>query len=88
MQIKRGTRISTDRFPNLQGDPRACTFEKFFGFYLPEVSFPGFLSHSDGILARFQLEKFFLFKVYLFMKNMTDFRKTVETGVDSRLQIM
>ena len=29
--------------------------------------------------------KVFLLKVYLFMKHLTDFRKTVETGVDPRL---
>ena len=54
----------------------------FCGFYLSEVLFPGFLSHSDGILARFELGKFFLLKEYLFVKNLTDFHKKVEAGVD------
>ena len=43
-----------------------------------------FLSHSDRILARFNLESF-LIKIYLFMKNLPDFRETVETGVNPRL---
>ena len=34
------------------------------------------------MLARFELGKFFLLKEYLFMKNLTDFHKTVEAGVD------
>ena len=35
--------------------------KKLFGFLLVEVPFPGFPSHSDGILARFQLGKCFYF---------------------------
>ena len=31
--------------------------------------------------------KDFLLKVYLFMKHLTDFRKTLETGVDPRLPV-
>ena len=68
IRSKCGSRISTDQFPSLQGDQRACTIRKCFGFKLPEVPFPGFLSHSERILARFQRGKYFLFEEYLFMK--------------------
>ena len=55
----------------------------FLFFLLPKVAFPGFLSHSVRILAGFKLGKFSFFtKIYLSMKTLTDFRKTVETSVD------
>ena len=51
----------------------------------PKVPFSGFLSQSDRILADFSLESFICIKMYSFIKNLTDFRKTVETGVDPHL---
>ena len=51
---------------------------KYLGRF--KVPFSGFLSHSDRILARFQLGK-----CLVIMKNVTDFRKTVETCVGPRL---
>ena len=62
---RRGSRINTDRFPKRAPKAQASRgvqgmfpLGKFFGFYFTKVSFPGFLSHSDRILARFQIGKF------------------------------
>ena len=49
----------------------------------PVPKFP-FLG-SDRILTRFQLGKFFIIKNIFIMKNLTDFCKMVETGVDPHL---
>ena len=46
------------------------------------------MQHLSNPFSRFQPGKFFLFKIYLLwdlMKNLTDFRKTVKTGVDPHL---
>ena len=52
------------------------------------MPFPGFLSHSDGIFTdcpnHFPFH-FFTKNIFI-MKNLTDFRKTVETGMDPRLK--
>ena len=54
-----------------------------------DVPFPGFLSNScpDRILASFQLGSFIFIKIYLSIKNRTDFSKTVETSVDLRMNM-
>ena len=58
-----------------------------------KVPFPRFLSHSDGIFTdcpnhfpdiNFESLKFFTKNIFI-MKNLTDFRKTVETGMDPHL---
>ena len=58
------------------------------------MPFPGCLSHSDGIFTdcpnhfpdiNFESLKFFTKNIFI-MKNLTDFRKTVETGMDPRLK--
>ena len=58
---RRGSRINTDRFPKRA--PKAQDSRrvrgtgspsKFFWIFTPEFPFPGFPSHSDRILARFQ----------------------------------
>ena len=42
---------------------------------------------ADYFISRFQLGKFFIVSKNIFIvKNLTDFRKTVETGVDPRLK--
>ena len=43
------------------GDPGAGSPKKLFGFLLLKIPFPELPSYSDGILARFQLEKCFYF---------------------------
>ena len=41
---------------------------------------------ADDFISQFQLRKFFIvIKNIFIVKNLTDFRKTVETGVDPRL---
>ena len=66
---RRGSKINSYRFhkraPKAQasraGVSGACSSRKIFGFKVPKVPFPGFLSHSDRIfslskpLSRFQL---------------------------------
>ena len=85
VQVKRGSRINSDRLPTsreLWGHP--------FGCECPKVPFPGFLCHSDRIFTDsanhfpdFNLEslKFFTKNIFV-MKNLTNFHKTVETGMD------
>ena len=82
-ECRSGSRINTDLFP----------LGNFLEFWLPKVPFPGFLSNSDKIFTDcphhfpdFILKSFFLNQKYIcYTKNLTDFRKTVETGVDPRL---
>ena len=58
---RRGSRLNTyllnsKRTQQVQASREvkgACFPRKCFGFYFPKVPFPGFLSHSDRILARF-----------------------------------
>ena len=78
---RRGSRINTDRFPKQALKAHATHWEIFWILTL-QVPFPGFLSHSEGIWPDFYLEIFIFIKVYLFIKNLTNFRKTMETGVD------
>ena len=54
---------------------------KFFVIYLPKFPFLG----SDRILTRFQLGKFFIINNIFIMKNLTDFCKMMETGVEPHL---
>ena len=54
----------------------------WINFLLLNVSFPGFLSFRQNI-GRISTWKVFFLKIVIFiMKNVTNFRKTVETGVD------
>ena len=61
----RGSRKILTDFVNKRGGRKllersgGCTTVKFFWFQPPKVTFPGFLSHSDRILARFKIEFFF-----------------------------
>ena len=68
-------------------------------FKVPEVPFPGFLSKGRKLekenicpdyFPDFNLESsiivILLLKMFI-VKNLTDFRRTVETGVDPRLYI-
>ena len=65
-------------------------------FKVPKVPFPGFLSNArklekENICPDFNLESsiivILLLKMFI-VKNLTDFRKTVETGVDPRLTLI
>ena len=58
----------------------------FLDFNSLKSSFLGLLwVIQTGYWPNFNLGSFFLLGIYLFMKTLTDFRKTVETGVDPRL---
>ena len=57
---------------------------KVFGFLLLKVPFPGGVSesfsHDIGQISTWKV--FFIIKNISIVKNLTDFRKTVEAGVD------
>ena len=60
----------------------------FFYFFTPQSRFSWVsesFSQDIGRISDFNLESFFFTKTYLSMKTLTDFLKTVETGVDPRL---
>ena len=73
-----------------QAGPRAVSAHVGQVWVFP---FPGFLTHSDRIFTDcpnhfqdFNLESLKIFTKNTFIiKNLTDFRKTVETGMDPRL---
>ena len=72
------------------GGPGACPNGKFFDFNFPKSPFLDFWVIHTGYwpvpsprMKPCNLESF-LFNISI-MKNLTDFRKTVETGVDPRL---
>ena len=59
---------------------------KFLDFNSPQSPFLGFRVIQTGYWPDFSLESFIFIKIYLFIKNLADFRKTVETGVDPHLK--
>ena len=82
MRNRRGSRIDTDRFPKQVpkvqasggrggGGAGACSpWGNFSDFQLPKVPFSAFLSHSDRILARFQLGKFYFYQnIFIYKKS-------------------
>ena len=60
-------------------------FLDFFGFSFLKISFPGFIVIQTGYWPDSKLESISIIKNIFVMKNVTDFRKTVETVVDPRL---
>ena len=73
--------------------PRGSPREFFFIFKVPKVPFLGFLSNAQKLEKENIFPDYFpessiivilLLKMFI-VKNLTDFRKTVETGVDPRL---
>ena len=91
--LTHGSRINTDRSPTSRAFRGHGPQGNFLDFNSLKVPFPGFLSHSDRILTDhpnhypdFDLEslKFFTKNIFI-MKNLTDFRKTVETSMDPHL---
>ena len=61
---------------------RVCSaYSRALAKYSPNLFFPIYY-HT---IYQISTWKIFLLKVYLFMKKLTDFRKTVETSVDPRL---
>ena len=74
---RRGSRINTD--PSPRHAPR-----EFF-FLTPQSRFSWVSESFSQDIGRILTWKVFFMKIYLSMKTLTDFRKTVETGVDPRL---
>ena len=91
--------LNGSRRRKLLGGSRGAYFPlTVFKYFISKFPFPGFLSYSDRILANsillgwslanrriissidFKLESFIYCYYY---ENLTDFRKTVETGADS-----
>ena len=90
VQVKCGSRINSDQLPTSRE-----LWEHPFGCERPKVPFPGFLCHSDRIFTDsanhfpdFNLEslKFFTKNIFV-IKNLTNFHKTVETGMDPCLKL-
>ena len=52
------------------------------------ISFSGSFRQDIGQISTWEIFIWNLVEKYLFMKNSTDFHKTVETGVDLRLLIL
>ena len=87
--------INTDRFPK-----RALKAQAFSGvqwlappgnyldFYFFKSPFLDFRVIQMGYWPDFNLESVFIFKNIFNMKSVTDFRKTVETGVDPHLAML
>ena len=93
--IRRGSRINIDRFPKRA--PKAQAFSgvrglalprNYLDFYSLKSPFLGFRVIQVGYWPDFNLESVFIFKNIFNMKNVTDFRKTVKTGVDPHLIIV
>ena len=89
---RRRSRINTDRFPKRA--PKAQAFSgvrglapkrNYLDFYSLESPFLGFRVIQMEYRPDFNLESIFIFKNIFNMKNVTYFRKTVETGVDPHL---
>ena len=91
---RQGSRMNTDQFLKWALKAQASRevwsrANRMLDFNSPK-SFPGFLSHSERILARFQLGSFIFIKfllkyIILLIKNLTEFHKMMETGVDPHL---
>ena len=62
------------------------TILKYHSWYLCQISLQIMLLPIP-ILPRFQLVELFYYENIFIMKNLADFRKTVETGVDPRLAL-
>ena len=98
--VRRGSRINTDRFPKRAPKAQASSGVrekappgKKLDFYSLKSSFLGFQVIQTECWPDGNLERVFIIKniqeklsaLETYYENMTDFRKTVETGVDPRL---
>ena len=95
--LRRGSRINTDPFPKRGPKKQASRGPgAYFRAIFWRISTPkGLLSHSDRVftvcqnhLKDFNLEFFSLIWNIFIIKNLTDFRKTAETGVDPSLWLI
>ena len=92
---RRGSRINTDRFPKRapkaqasRGVRRRPPPGNFLDFHSLKSPFLGFIVIQKGYWPDSNLESVFIIKNIFVTKNVTDFRKTVETGVDPHLMCM
>ena len=84
-----GSRINTDQFPKWaakaqasRGVRRRAPPGNFLDFHSLKSPFLDFIVIQTGYWPDSNLESVFIIKNIFVMKNVTDFRKTVETGVD------
>ena len=70
---------------SFQRGPKTGYPRNFFGFSFLKISFPGFIVIQTGYWPDSKFESISIIKNIFVMKNVTDFRKTVETIVDPRL---
>ena len=82
---RRGSRINTDRFPKRAPKAQASSGVRglapprnYLDFYSLKSPFLGFRVIQMGYWPDFNLESVFIFKNIFNMKNVADFRKTVE----------
>ena len=96
IQFRRGSGINTDRFPK-RGPKTQALSKRVWGAGFPRnvLVFNSlsplswvFESLRQHIAQVSTWKVFFIIKNVFIMKNLTDFRKTVETGVDPRLQLL
>ena len=92
IHYRRGSRINTDRFPKRAQKAQAFSGVRglapprnYLDFYFLKSPFLAFRVIQMGYWPDFNLESVFSFKNIFNMKNVTYFRKTVETGVDPHL---
>ena len=89
---RRGSRINTDRFPKwarkapaFSGVRGVAPLRNYLDFYSLKSPFLDFQVIQMGYWPDFNLQSVFILINIFNMKNVTDFRKTVETGVDPHL---
>ena len=89
---RRGSRINTDRFPKpapkaqaSRDVPKRAPPGNFLDFHSLKSPFLDFIVIQTGYWLDSNSESIFIIKNIFVMKIVTDFRKTVETGVDPRL---
>ena len=89
---RRGSMINTDRFPKralkaqaFSGVQGLAPPRNYLDFYSLKSPFLGFRVIQMGYWPDFNLESVLIVKNIFNMKSVTDFRKTMETGVDPHL---
>ena len=95
LMVRRGPRINTNRFPKRaakaqasRGVRRRAPPGNVLDFHSLKSPFLDFIVIQTGYWPDSNLGSVFIIKIIFIMKNVTDFRKTVETGVDPRLMVL
>ena len=91
---RRRSRINTDRFPKRaakaqasRGVQRRAPPGNFLDFHSLKSPFLDLIVIQTGYWPDSNLGSVFIIKIIFIMKNVTDFLKMVETGVDPRLLV-